>query len=74
MARRRSSTIEGELPSPTNLPRGCRFASRCPQRMPRCLEIEPALVPTAVNHLVACHLYGDEHNADTTLQYRGGSE
>jgi oligopeptide/dipeptide ABC transporter ATP-binding protein len=54
--------IEGELPSPTNLPRGCRFASRCPQRMPRCREIEPALAPTAANHLVACHLYGDEHN------------
>ena len=51
--------IEGELPSPTNLPRGCRFASRCPQRMARCLELEPALAPTAAHHLVACHLYGD---------------
>jgi len=54
--------IEGELPSPTNLPRGCRFASRCPQRMARCLEVEPVLAPAATNHLVACHLYGDEHD------------
>jgi peptide/nickel transport system ATP-binding protein len=54
--------IEGELPSPMNLPRGCRFASRCPQRMARCGEVEPALVSAAPNHLVACHLYGDENN------------
>jgi peptide/nickel transport system ATP-binding protein len=54
--------IQGELPSPTSLPRGCRFASRCPQRMARCLELEPTLAPTAVNHLVACHLYGDAHH------------
>jgi oligopeptide/dipeptide ABC transporter ATP-binding protein len=77
--------IEGELPSPTNLPRGCRFASRCPQRMARCREVEPALAPAAANHLVACHLYGNEHGADpaslrpptgkadTALRHKGGS-
>ena len=54
--------IEGELPGPTNLPTGCRFASRCPQRMARCREVEPALAPAASQHMVACHLYGDAHN------------
>ena len=79
--------IEGELPSPTDLPRGCRFASRCPQRMARCLEVEPALIPAAADHLVACHLYGDDKGqgaapvslrppageADTALRYKGES-
>jgi oligopeptide/dipeptide ABC transporter ATP-binding protein len=54
--------IEGELPSPIDLPRGCRFASRCPERMARCHEVEPALAPVAPDHIVACHLYGDGHN------------
>jgi oligopeptide/dipeptide ABC transporter ATP-binding protein len=34
----RLSTIEGTVPKPTNLPPGCRFAPRCPHRMPRCTE------------------------------------
>jgi len=51
--------IEGELPSPIDLPRGCRFASRCPHRMVRCGEVEPVLAPAAPDHAVACHLYSD---------------
>ena len=49
--------LEGEMPNPIDLPRGCRFASRCPHRMPRCEEVEPALLPAAPGHAVACHLY-----------------
>ena len=51
--------LEGELPSPIDLPRGCRFASRCPHRMARCDDVEPALAPAAAGHAVACHLYGE---------------
>ena len=51
--------LEGELPSPINLPRGCRFASRCPHRMPKCTEIEPVLQTAAPGRVVACHLYGE---------------
>jgi oligopeptide/dipeptide ABC transporter ATP-binding protein len=51
--------LEGELPSPLHLPRGCRFVSRCPDRMDRCREVEPALGETEPGHLVACHLYGE---------------
>src|SRR6476469_4590040 len=32
----RLETIEGTVPSPTDLPPGCHFAPRCPYRMPRC--------------------------------------
>jgi oligopeptide/dipeptide ABC transporter ATP-binding protein len=49
--------LEGELPNPIDLPRGCRFASRCPHRMARCEEAEPALREAAPGHAVACYLY-----------------
>jgi oligopeptide/dipeptide ABC transporter ATP-binding protein len=49
--------LQGELPSAIDLPRGCRFASRCPRRFDRCDEVEPQLRPTASGHVVACHLY-----------------
>jgi len=49
--------LQGELPSPIDLPRGCRFASRCPYRFPRCDDVEPPLRETAPGHVVACHLY-----------------
>ncbi|HEV8438520.1 MAG TPA: oligopeptide/dipeptide ABC transporter ATP-binding protein [Methylomirabilota bacterium] len=49
--------LEGELPSPIDLPRGCRFASRCPYRFARCEEDEPLLREAEPGHPVACHLY-----------------
>jgi oligopeptide/dipeptide ABC transporter ATP-binding protein len=49
--------LEGELPNPIDLPRGCRFASRCPHRMAQCEQVEPALREAAPGHAVACHLY-----------------
>ncbi len=49
--------LEGELPNPIDLPRGCRFASRCPHRMARCDEAEPDLREAAPGHAVACYLY-----------------
>ncbi len=49
--------IEGELPSPIDLPRGCRFKSRCPYRFAPCEDVEPALAPIEAGHAVACHLH-----------------
>lgn len=55
---RLSTTIKGEIPSPVNVPEGCRFASRCPQVMEVCRQITPLLKPVPVDgRLVACHLY-----------------
>ena len=42
---RRLPTIEGIVPSLYDLPRGCRFAERCPFKQERCVEIEPGLAP-----------------------------
>jgi oligopeptide/dipeptide ABC transporter ATP-binding protein len=54
-----SRLLQGELPNPIDLPRGCRFASRCPHRMARCEEAEPALREAAPGHAVACYLYSE---------------
>jgi len=50
--------LQGELPSPIDLPRGCRFASRCPFRFAPCDDAEPPLQPAGPGRVVACHLYG----------------
>ncbi len=54
---RQHGLIEGEVPSPVNLPPGCRFAGRCDRVMDRCHKERPRLQAIAEDHLVACHLY-----------------
>jgi oligopeptide/dipeptide ABC transporter ATP-binding protein len=55
---RPSTAIQGEIPSPVNVPEGCRFASRCPQVMEVCRQTTPELIALKdVDRKVACHLY-----------------
>jgi len=56
-ARRERLVIEGDVPSPINPPRGCRFHTRCPRVMPVCREVEPPVTVPAPGRQVACHLY-----------------
>jgi oligopeptide/dipeptide ABC transporter ATP-binding protein len=49
--------LTGDIPSPIDLPRGCRFQSRCKYVMKKCREREPDLIPVSKDHAVACHLY-----------------
>jgi len=53
---RNSTSIKGEIPSPINVPEGCRFASRCPKVMDVCRQQTPEL-KTVDGRLIACHLY-----------------
>lgn len=49
--------ITGEIPSPLNIPAGCRFRSRCPEVFDRCPNEDPLLEPVGENHEAACLLY-----------------
>ena len=49
----------GDMPSPANVPPGCRFHTRCPFAIDRCRTEDPALHAIEPGHLSACHLAED---------------
>ena len=51
----RLQAIPGSVPSPADLPSGCRFRDRCRRAAAICAEREPALVAIEPAHVVACH-------------------
>jgi peptide/nickel transport system ATP-binding protein len=48
--------LDGEPPSPIDLPPGCSFAARCPEALALCRVKEPALVERHRGRLAACHV------------------
>lgn len=50
-------SIESEAPSPLDVPPGCPFQNRCPQRMEICRRERPLLQKTGEEHYTACHLF-----------------
>jgi len=55
--RREYKQLEGDLPSPLNLPSGCRFHTRCDREIEVCRKEEPPFLDMGNGHCVACHLY-----------------
>jgi len=53
--RKQRVLLTGDVPSPANPPKGCRFHTRCRYREAICEEIEPKLEDKGNGHLVACH-------------------
>jgi len=53
--RGRAQKLEGEIPSPTNPPPGCKFQTRCPFAIDICRTQEPKLEKSGKEHDVACH-------------------
>ncbi len=49
-------TITGQVPSLLNMPKGCRFAERCPLMEPVCIEKKPREKSVGENHTIACHI------------------
>ena len=48
--------LEGDIPDAVNVPKGCRFANRCPRcKDGLCNELSPELREVAEGHFVACH-------------------
>ena len=52
--------LEGDIPSPANPPKGCKFHTRCSQCMNACKIIEPKYHEVTPGHFVACHLYDED--------------
>lgn len=55
--KRQRIVLTGEVPSPINVPSGCRFHTRCFRAMPKCSCNEPILKSIGKDHKVACFLY-----------------
>src|SRR6266852_449431 len=54
--RRQRIILSGDLPSPINIPAGCRFHTRCPMAQNICHEIEPVFeAKEGREHYAACH-------------------
>ena len=58
---RTQNVLSGDLPSPENLPTGCKFHTRCPQVMPICREKSPESIGLTGRHCVRCFLYRNRH-------------
>ncbi|MBN2395735.1 MAG: ABC transporter ATP-binding protein [Candidatus Atribacteria bacterium] len=55
--RKQQEILMGDVPSPVNPPKGCRFHTRCPRVMDICKKEEPPLLEIQPGYFVACHLY-----------------
>jgi peptide/nickel transport system permease protein len=49
--------IGGEPPDPRSIPKGCPFATRCPEVMDVCWDVDPDHARIAADHTAACHLW-----------------
>ena len=55
--------LPGEVPSPIDIPSGCRFHPRCPYAWERCAQEQPQLQEIAPGHRAACHLHDGTQGA-----------
>jgi oligopeptide/dipeptide ABC transporter ATP-binding protein len=55
-AKRDRIILKGDVPSPLNPPKGCRFHPRCPVAIDKCSVEEPIFKEAKPDHMVACWL------------------
>lgn len=49
--------LKGDIPSPVNPPKGCKFHTRCEHCMDICAKVKPVYKEVEEGHFCACHLY-----------------
>lgn len=54
--KRKRIILKGDLPSPANIPSGCRFHTRCNYTQHVCRSVSPETVEVGKGHFVSCHL------------------
>ncbi len=65
---RKRIILTGDVPSPIDLPKGCRFHTRCPYAFDRCRVEEPLLKEVTLGHFAACHLRDAPAVTDSSVQ------
>ncbi|MBU5594045.1 ABC transporter ATP-binding protein [Amphibacillus sp. MSJ-3] len=63
--------IKGAVPSPDNIPKGCRFAPRCPFASDICHERLPELEESDNGNQIRCWIYTDEWDGDPEVDVNG---
>ncbi len=63
-AKAKRIVLGGDIPSPANPPKGCKFHTRCSECMEICKKVQPVLTDYGNGHKVACHLYSQENVKD----------
>lgn len=48
--------LKGDIPSPSNPPKGCKFHTRCPYATDKCKEVAPEYREVTKDHFIACHM------------------
>ncbi len=56
--------LEGDIPSPANPPKGCRFHTRCPYATEVCKHVPPQYQEYEPGHFAACHNIGNLHGKE----------
>jgi peptide/nickel transport system ATP-binding protein/oligopeptide transport system ATP-binding protein len=69
---RQRIVLSGDLPSPLDVPSGCRFRTRCPEVFDPCATVDPQLQAVGAEpaHVAACHLHGIV-GAEVTASHHG---
>lgn len=67
--RTKKAMLEGDVPSPVNIPSGCRFRTRCPYATQKCSEEVPVSREIYPNHWIECH-YNIDFKASKSLEQK----
>ncbi len=59
--------LKGDIPSPVNPPKGCKFHTRCDQCMEICKSVTPKYKEVEEGHFCSCHLYASEEEQEEML-------